>query len=402
MSADHDTQDFLSSVRQISGLFDRQGVALFFRYITANDVGTTGGHQYGFYIPKSGWRFLFDTPGVKGSNKERSVDVIWDFGTTTNCCFKYYGKNTRNEYRITRFGRDFPYLREEYTGSLLVMVKVESELYHGFVLSGDEEIDLFYETFDLSPTGSSCLVEKSENDSNRPLYTEDSFMSLFFKYNKDFPSSKEMAFWAEKLELLVNSCTRQVTRNKPDETLLKWIDNEYMLFRALEERVYKPIYSKPFSSANELIAFANQILNRRKSRAGKSLEHHLARIFKCCEIRFNAQAFTEGKRRPDFIFPSQADYHNPTFPVQKLVFLAAKTTCKDRWRQILAESERISTKYLFTLQQGISKNQLLEMTQENVVLVVPKHNINYFDKSYRDNILSLTTFLQIVEETQLD
>ena len=68
----------------------------------------------------------------------------------------------------------------------------------------------------------------------------------------------------------------------------------------------------------------------------------------------------------------------------------------------MTESERISTKYLFTLQQGISKNQLLEMMQENVVLVVPKHNINYFDESCRDNILSLTTFLQIVEETQLD
>ncbi|MGP1461487.1 MAG: EcoRII N-terminal effector-binding domain-containing protein, partial [Bacteroides sp.] len=30
------------------------GKGTFFRYITANDVGTTGGHQVGFYYTRSG------------------------------------------------------------------------------------------------------------------------------------------------------------------------------------------------------------------------------------------------------------------------------------------------------------------------------------------------------------
>lgn len=384
----------------ISDLFNRDGEQIFFRYITANDVGSTGGHQYGFYVPKPGAPFLFDTPGEKGSNKERAVEVEWDYGQATHCCFKYYGNKTRDEYRITRFGRNFPYLREEYTGSLLVMVKLSYDQFAGFVIQEDEEIEKFFELFDITPTGSDCLISKSEHLSIDNGYTKETFMSLFFKHNHDFPSSKEMAFWAEKYELLVHNCTRRITRESPDNTLLKWIDNEYMLFKSLEELVYKPIYSKPFESANDLIAFANHILNRRKSRAGKSLEHHLSRIFRCSGIRFKAQAYTEGKRKPDFIFPSEEDYHNPSFPIEKLVFLAAKTTCKDRWRQILAESERIPRKYLFTLQQGISKNQLHEMAEENVILVVPKKNISSFDKSYRDGILSLSSFIDLVLSTQ--
>lgn len=63
----------------------------------------------------------------------------------------------------------------------------------------------------------------------------------------------------------------------PDEQLLKWIDTEYSLFRCFEEKVYAPIYSVPFSNCQELVKFSNIILNRRKSRAGKSLSITLQR-----------------------------------------------------------------------------------------------------------------------------
>ncbi len=62
--------------------------------------------------------------------------------------------------------------------------------------------------------------------------------------------------------------------------------------------------------------------------------------------------------------------------------LAVKTTCKDRWRQILNEAERIPVKHLFTLQEGVSENQFIEMTEAGVRLVVPKA----LHKSYADPI----------------
>ena len=49
-----------------------------------------------------------------------------------------------------------------------------------------------------------------------------------------------------------------------------------------------------------------------------------------------------------------------SFAIDKLCTLAAKTTCKDRWRQILSEADRLrdENKYLCTMQQGISSAQM--------------------------------------------
>lgn len=144
----------------------------------------------------------------------------------------------------------------------------------------------------------------------------------------------------------------------------------------------------------------NIILNRRKSRAGKSLEHHLATIFTSAKLEYEEQAVTEDNKKPDFLFPSGEAYHNLTFPADKLVFLGAKTTCKDRWRQVLNEANRIETKYLFTLQQGISKNQLREMKHEHLKLVVPSPYLNSFDKEFQSEIETLSSFINIVKEKQ--
>ena len=146
--------------------------------------------------------------------------------------------------------------------------------------------------------------------------------------------------------------------------------------------------------------FSNSILNRRKSRAGKSLEHHLAHIFTLSDLKFETQVVTEDNKKPDFIFPSGEAYHNLLFPADDLVFLGVKTTCKDRWRQVLNEADRIDVKYLFTLQQGISKNQLKEMKHEGVKLVVPKTYLNSFDREYQSEMETLSSFVGLVKEKQ--
>lgn len=91
---------------------------------------------------------------------------------------------------------------------------------------------------------------------------------------------------------------------------------------------------------------------------------------------------------------------NHSFNPDKLVVLASKTTCKDRWRQILNEADRIRVKHLFTLQQGISKNQLEEMYRYGVCLVVPKPNLTSFPSDFRERILTLDGFVKYVRATQ--
>lgn len=148
------------------------------------------------------------------------------------------------------------------------------------------------------------------------------------------------------------------------------------------------------------LKMANEVLNRRKSRAGKSLEHHLASIFTYNDLVFEEQAVTEDNKKPDFLFPNAECYHDILFPTDSLVVLGAKTTCKDRWRQVLTEADRVENKYLFTLQQGISKNQLKEMRDSNLTLVVPEKYISCFPMEYQEHIYNLSNFIQMVKNKQ--
>ena len=51
--------------------------------------------------------------------------------------------------------------------------------------------------------------------------------------------------------------------------------------------------------------------------------------------------------------------------------LGAKSTCKDRWRQVLSEAQRIPNKHLLTLEPGISENQTDEMQAKRLQLILP-------------------------------
>lgn len=194
----------------------------------------------------------------------------------------------------------------------------------------------------------------------------------------------------------------EYARSNPDARLLDWTDMEYRLFRAVEFERYGSLITRGFATVEEFINTANVVLNRRKSRAGKSLEHHLDAIFTQNGLRYTAQAVTEGKKKPDFLFPSEEAYHDDGFPTENLISLAAKTTCKDRWRQILNEADRLKgrPKYLCTLQQGVSPAQMDEMRSENVILVVPKPYLMAYPPDRRDRIWTLAQFIAYVREME--
>lgn len=88
---------------------------------------------------------------------------------------------------------------------------------------------------------------------------------------------------------------------------------------------------------DSFISFSLSVQNRRKSRVGLSLENHLESLFTALGVRYSRTAVTENKTRPDFLFPGRAEYHDPAFNHLNLSMLGVKTTCKDRWRQVLAE-----------------------------------------------------------------
>lgn len=382
-----------SAVRSV-----RQSKAAWCRFITGNDTGTTGSHQAGFYVPKCASELLFDEPGRKGENKEKTVQIKWQDDFTTESCMKYYGQETRNEYRITRFGRNFPFLQDDNVGDLLIIAKFTEEDYVGYVLSSDEDIDEFFATFNLPPNETNQLIDVSgivmPDDKIAQLLLE--FVNRF----NSFPETKTMATGARNCFNRAYNIADTALISSPDKILLNWVDTEYRLFKLMEEKVYAEVMTKPFVSIDAFVQMANEVLNRRKSRAGKSLEHHLADIFTHNELIFEEQAITEEKKKPDFLFPNANCYHNLQFPADDLIVLGAKTTCKDRWRQVLTEADRVEVKYLFTLQQGISKNQLLEMKDSQLKLVVPRKYIGSFPEDFQSDISSLQDFILLVKGKQ--
>lgn len=377
----------------------QSGCPAFFKFIAANETGDTGGHQCGFYIPREFAEMALGGPCVKRKNKEVRVKIIWNSDKATESRLVYYGKGTRNESRITQFGRGFEYLRSEYTGALVVFVRTAMTSYRAFVFNSEEEIDEFLGTLGLGPADANRLIRL---DGKSPgVREEQAFAEFIGSLCVDFPASDVMSAAARKIENGIYDHEEYI-RLRPDNKLISWSEIEYRLFRAIENDRYGKLVAKGFACVDDFIEKANTVLNRRKSRAGKSLEHHLVAIFTGNGIQFEGQVITEGNKRPDFIFPSASAYHDDSFPIGKLVFLAAKTTCKDRWRQILNEADRFrgQTKYLCTLQQGMTIKQMNEMAAEKVVLVVPQPYVKSYPRNTAMRIITLARFIDLVKGVQ--
>jgi len=377
----------------------QQSDIAFTKFITANDAGATGGHQAGFHIHKNSWRLFFDTEGVRGSNKDKWVTIRWQDEFETSSRFIYYGSKTRNEYRLTRFGRGFPFLQDENIGDLLIISKISENQYEAFVLQSDEEIDEFFAALNIASNDTNGIIPKQFDTS-----AEDKLLQCFISFIKslksEFPATIELATNARNCYIGAYNIKKETIIKNPDREILEWLNSEFQLFKTIEISRYSERIKTPFETVEQLISFANTILNRRKSRAGKSLEHHLSEIFSIFNLHFASQAITENNKKPDFLFPNVDAYIDPKYDEKKLILLASKTTCKDRWRQILNEADRIKTKHLFTLQQGISKNQLEEMYKYDVCLVVPKQYLTSFPIEFRDKILTLDKFIKHVQVTQ--
>ena len=374
-----------------------QSKGAFCRFLSANDTHATGAHQYGFLLPIAAYPIIFNQDKVKGENKDKTVKIRWQNDLETDSRLTYYGK-AKNELRITRFGNDFPFFAEEHVGDLLIIAKQTDDDYEGYVLSSEDDIDTFMLHFNLSADRPNQIIDVSNKQcENKTLQTA---IDEAIKDLNDFPQTSEMGRMAQELFNKLHKINNERVCESPDKILLNWYDTELSMFRSLEEKVYHPIYTQPFADCQSLIEFSNKILNRRKSRAGKSLEHHLSAIFTAEKLIFEEQVITENNKKPDFLFPNGICYHNFEFPAEDLTILGAKTTCKDRWRQVINEADRVNERYLFTLQQGISKNQLKEMADENVKLVVPESHVDSYPEEYRESLNTLNGFIEIVKEKQ--
>ncbi len=117
------------------------------------------------------------------------------------------------------------------------------------------------------------------------------------------------------------------------------MDGEYRLFRLAERQICQREFRQLFRDVDDFLQTASSIMNRRKSRAGRALENHVEQALTDARIPHKMRPGIDGK--PDVVIPSEDAYHNINYPLEKLFIVGVKTTCKDRWRQVLNEGKRV-------------------------------------------------------------
>ncbi len=149
------------------------------------------------------------------------------------------------------------------------------------------------------------------------------------------------------------------------------------------------------------LQFSLSVQNRRKSRVGFALENHMEVIFTEVGIQYERAAISEGRSKPDFLFPGGKEYRNPEYDSVFLTMLGVKSTCKDRWRQVLAEAKRIENKHLLTLETSISQHQTDQMKDEKLQLIVPESLHQTYTVAQQEWLLNVSEFTEIVRERQI-
>jgi len=224
--------------------------------------------------------------------------------------------------------------------------------------------------------------------------------SLIDKFGINFPTTRVFSQLArDSLPEIVPAI------DCADDVLLAWLEREEKLFRRLERRVVSQRLQNGFmnngnADIDSFISFSLSVQNRRKSRAGQSLENHLEALFQARSISYSRGAVTENRNKPDFLFPHIDCYQDDCFSADFLTMLGVKLTLKERWRQVLNEAERIDIKHLITLEPAISKYQTDQIRAANLQLVIPKSIHATYRETQRKQLITVTDFLALVKQRQ--
>lgn len=361
----------------------------FCKFISANDTGKTGGHQSGFYVPKNAWPLLFEQIGQKNQNMERSARIYWEqLDFHTDNMFKWYGKGSRSEYRITRFGKGFPFFTFDHIGDLLIIIQVNSGEYVGYVLSG-EDSEAFLETFSISPVKNAATYGLG----NDGIKDDETQISLLIEeyvgtIEGKFPTPRQIAAKSRELFYKLDSGNKKgFDRSDSDSAILRWLDIEYQLFKALEKQVYRNKLSAPFNDLDSLLEFANVAVDQRRRRSGKSFEFHMEYILQNWDLDYSHFNGTT-KKGANFVFPSD----NFEIPLITL------TTCKYRWKHAVQFFNGTDPVYLVTLDKGLNPSELDQIEKSNVILVVPENYHSMYPVEFRDKLLTISQFCTMVQE----
>lgn len=376
--------------------------------LSGNDTLANETHQAGPYIPRE---FMFrvfpsvNRPDLENPDKNfilridshgeaREVRVVWYNNRLRG--------GTRNESRITNLGGSSSALLDpENTGALTIFSfpvaeDGEARACNVWVCKSAIEEEIVEALVGTIDPGESFILNltsvKTSAVAERTTCWLDS-SRLPAGWATTFPSGRDLIRKTVELKrgLGLSIDDRLIARRKC----------EFELFKSVENAVELREVSVGFSSVEEFVRKANSILQRRKSRSGKSLELHVLEILLEEGLtegtHFQYQPESENGERPDFLFPSETEYKNAAFPVDKLRMLGIKTTLKDRWSQVVKEAARVQSKHLLTLQEGLSLSQFRAIQEAKIKLVVPASLVRAYHEDIQPELITLESFVREIK-----
>jgi type II restriction enzyme len=184
------------------------------KFISSNDAGATGSHQCGFYMPKKAHKLYTIYPPIKGENKKHPVKITWQDGRETDSMVTWYGAK-KDEYRLTRFGKEFPFLTPDAVGSLFVLIPWQVDEFLAYIFDTDDDIEYVQsaigaEVVDVwSVYDGNEVVEESDEECLQRLFRE------FAAQLSDFPTGAVFSKYTwESLVECVNGFEGKTTDNQ--------------------------------------------------------------------------------------------------------------------------------------------------------------------------------------------
>lgn len=328
-----------------------------------------------------------------------------------------HGKSHREpEWRLY-YGRSNPVMKRAAPGDLcIVAMKTDKSLVVLVSPAGSSTALQLARLFDIAPLDplgqAAALADLKTNlDAFSKWLLEEigisispeetGFLSAMLrKFGGKLPDTYSMSEYARQ------TLKGMDPKQDPDGALVGWYDWEDRLFREFEaelvSRDIKPEHVAGKVDVEFLLEYFKSVHNRRRSRAGHAFAHHIRAVLDASGVLYQSEVNTENAKKLDFLMPNGILYHDEDIPSDLLTALGAKTTCKDRWRQVLSEAHRISEKHLITLESPITQQQLDEMSSENLRLVIPKpRHWAFQSQNPDDNPLTVAEFIKMVRHKEI-
>jgi hypothetical protein len=364
-------------------------------------------HQGGPFLPKGafGKKFFPQLKNINGEKRhifETIIEVEWPGTSETKQCRLVHYSNKGSEQHLTRVPKpEFSNLTP--ASYLLIAKKTKRHAYIAVVidsatstaewiedkleLKSDFSCELFLpddiraKTLSQQELLVQAIIQAIKNDQLQSLINSYSMRStdqlavaaqeLYLeKVGASSLSPYEIASPGDAIRTISRDLEFELYKEDESKLLAVQFANSLVLAHGINTRKDAVKSIVKCCSNNDLYSVFKSASQKRVSRAGRSFELHLSTVMRNGEIAFDAQVKHNG-RRPDFVLPGahalKANESNPG----RAYILSAKTTLKERWKQIVLEDYNCPV-FLATLDERITKPALDQMLNLNITVVVPE------------------------------